>query len=47
MPSAAKTASKEDLNLVWRSRIKNVNGIDRSAIRKHTVRICAHAGLAV
>ena len=51
MPSAAKTASKEQANLASRSRIKNLIGVERSTSSKQTFGACwvtqADAGLAV
>ena len=40
MPSATKTASKEKVNLVSRSRIKNLAGDVRSVIPKQKFRAC-------
>ncbi len=51
VPSAAKTASKEEVNLVSRFRIRNLAGVVRSARSKQRFRACwvtqPQTGLAV
>ncbi len=40
MPSDAKTASKDEVNLVSRSRMRNLAGVVRSARSKQRLRAC-------